>query len=107
MPSRSSLNVQGMDAYDFAQPENILRLLNKEFWDGVSAAKWQDRRDSLQNLKQLASAPRLAAGDYADVVRELRKVGIIVETVCIAVVVRLRLIGTASERAGCRVLMLA
>ena len=66
--------VQGMDAYDFAKPENILSSLNKEFWDGVCAVKWQERRDSLQTLKQLASTPRLATGDYADVVRELRKV---------------------------------
>ena len=63
-----------MDAYDFSKPETILGSLNKEFWEGVNAAKWTERRDSLQNLKQLASAPRLAEGDYADVVRELRKV---------------------------------
>ena len=63
-----------MDAYDYAKPENILGSLNKEFWDGVCAVKWQERRDSLQALKQLASAPRLGTGDYADVVRELRKV---------------------------------
>lgn len=63
-----------MDAYDFSKPEIILGSLNKEFWEGVNAAKWTERRDSLQNLKQLASAPRLAEGDYADVVRELRKV---------------------------------
>lgn len=66
--------MQGMDAYDFSKPETILGSLNKGFWDGVNAAKWTERRDSLQNLKQLASAPRLAEGDYADVVRELRKV---------------------------------
>ena len=74
MSSMLALSLQGMDAYDFAKPENILSLLNKEFWDGVGAVKWQERRDSLQTLKQLASAPRLATGDYADVVRELRKV---------------------------------
>ena len=63
-----------MDAYDFSKPEDILSSLNKEFWDGVCAAKWQERRDSLHTLKQLASAPRLGTGDYADIVRELRKV---------------------------------
>ena len=66
--------LQAMDAYDFAKPESILPMLHKDFWEGVSAAKWTVRRDSLQTLKQLASAPRLASGDYADVVRELRKV---------------------------------
>ena len=66
--------LQALDAYDFAKPENVLAMLHKDFWEGVSAAKWTVRRDSLQSLKQLASAPRLASGDYADVVRELRKV---------------------------------
>lgn len=66
--------LQAMDAYDFAKPENVLAMLHKDFWEGISAAKWTVRRDSLQNLKQLASAPRLASSDYADVVRELRKV---------------------------------
>ena len=65
---------QGMDAYDYAKPEDILSSLNKEFWDGLCAAKWQERRDSLQTLKQLASTPKLGTGEYADVVRELRKV---------------------------------
>ena len=66
--------LQALDAYDFAKPENVLAMLHKDFWEGVSAAKWTVRRDSLQSLKHLASAPRLASGDYADVVRELRKV---------------------------------
>lgn len=63
-----------MDAYDFADPVDVLGRLDKAFWEGLSSAKWSERRDALQNLKQLASSPKLAPGDYADVVRELRKV---------------------------------
>ena len=63
-----------MDAYDFSDPVDILPRLDKAFWDGLAAAKWTERRDALRSLRQLASAPRLASGDYADVVRELRKV---------------------------------
>ena len=63
-----------MDAYDFAEPADILSRLDKALWEGLAAAKWTERRDALRSLRQLASAPRLAPGDYADVVRELRKV---------------------------------
>ncbi len=66
--------LQGMDAYDFAEPVDILPRLDKGFWEGLAAAKWTERRDALRSLRQLAAAPRLAPGDYADVVRELRKV---------------------------------
>lgn len=63
-----------MDAYDFADPVDVLGRLDKTFWEGLSSPKWSERRDALQNLKQLASSPKLAPGDYADIVRELRKV---------------------------------
>ncbi len=68
--------MQGMDAYEFADPADILPRLDKGFWEGLAAAKWTERRDALRSLKQLAAAPRLATGDYADVVRELRKVSL-------------------------------
>lgn len=63
-----------MDAYDFAEPADVLGRLDKSFWEGLASAKWSERRNALQSLKQLASSPRLASGDYADVLRELRKV---------------------------------
>lgn len=63
-----------MDSYDFADPVDVLGKLDKGFWEGLGATKWTERRDALQSLKQLSSCPKLASGDYADVVRELRKV---------------------------------
>jgi len=60
---------QGMDAYEFAEPAGILSELGKEFWDMLAAKKWSERRDALAKLRTLASAPKLASGDYGDVNR--------------------------------------
>ena len=65
--------MQGMDAYDFSDPLDILPSLDKAFWDGLAAVKWTERRDALRSLRQLASAPRLASGDYADVSARAQK----------------------------------
>ena len=60
---------QGMDAYEYAEPAGILSELGKEFWDMLAAKKWSERRDALAKLRTLASAPKLASGDYGDVNR--------------------------------------
>lgn len=59
-----------MDAYEFAEPASVLSELGKDFWEGLAAKKWSDRRDALAKLRSLASAPKLASGDYGDVNRQ-------------------------------------
>ena len=61
--------LQGMDAYEFAEPAAILNELGKDFWEMLAAKKWSERRDALAKLRTLASAPKLASGDYGDVNR--------------------------------------
>lgn len=63
-----------MDSYEFSEPVDILAALDRAFWEGLAAVKWSERRDALQKVKGLASAPRLAPGDYGDLLRELKKV---------------------------------
>uniref|UniRef100_A0A061RZH6 Cytoskeleton-associated protein 5 n=1 Tax=Tetraselmis sp. GSL018 TaxID=582737 RepID=A0A061RZH6_9CHLO len=63
-----------VDSYEIAEPVDILRELKGSFWSGLESAKWQERKESLQLLKGLASAPRLAPGEYSDVNTALRKV---------------------------------
>lgn len=60
-----------MDAYEYADPAGILSELGKEFWDMLAAKKWSERRDALAKLRMLASASKLASGDYGDVNRYL------------------------------------
>ena len=66
--------MQGMDPYEFAEPAAILGQLGKDFWDGLAATKWTERRDALQKLRGLAATPKIAPGDFGDVLRELRKI---------------------------------
>ncbi|GMH42322.1 hypothetical protein BSKO_10241 [Bryopsis sp. KO-2023] len=62
------------DVFDLSAPANILGELNKEWWAALQEKKWITRKGSLTKLKDLASKPRLATGDYSDVLRELKKV---------------------------------
>ncbi|PNH12606.1 Protein MOR1 [Tetrabaena socialis] len=62
------------DPYDYAEPKKVLGELKHDvFWDKLEEKKWTERRDALLLLKSLADTPRIASGDYGDVIRELRK----------------------------------
>ncbi|KAL6766815.1 TOG1 [Auxenochlorella protothecoides x Auxenochlorella symbiontica] len=75
---------EGVDAYEYATPVDILGPLQKEvltigddrvaFWDCFESKKWNVRKAALDRLRDAARATRLAEGDYGAVVRELKKV---------------------------------
>ncbi|KAG2491479.1 hypothetical protein HYH03_010264 [Edaphochlamys debaryana] len=62
------------DPYDFCEPKKVLpELKSDNFWAKLEEKKWTERRDALLLLKGLADTPRIAGGDFGDVMRELRK----------------------------------
>ncbi|EFJ44246.1 microtubule organizing protein mora [Volvox carteri f. nagariensis] len=62
------------DPYDFVDPKKVLSELKSDsFWDKLEEKKWTERRDAVLLLKGLADTPRIASGDYGDLMRELRK----------------------------------
>ncbi|KAM3966107.1 LOW QUALITY PROTEIN: msps cytoskeleton-associated protein 5 [Aphomia sociella] len=64
-----------MDPYDLLDPVEILSKIPKDFYDKLEAKKWQERKEALDALEALLkTAPRLEPGDYADLVRALKKV---------------------------------
>ena len=64
-----------VDPMDLLEPVNILPMLPKDFYELLEAKKWQERKQSLETAKELiAKNPRLAPGDYADLVKALKKV---------------------------------
>ncbi|KAJ8966867.1 hypothetical protein NQ314_003261 [Rhamnusium bicolor] len=65
---------QDIDAYELADPVDILSKLPKDFYDKIEAKKWQDRKDVLEILENLLKTPKLENGDYGEVVRALKKV---------------------------------
>lgn len=65
---------QEIDEYELVDPVDILTPLEKSgFWDGVKATKWSERRDAVSELGKLASAKRIAPGDFSEVCRTLKK----------------------------------
>ena len=66
--------LQGMDTYEFAEPVDITKALDKAFWEGLRSAKWQERKGALQALKAAAGTPKIAPGDFVELLSELKKV---------------------------------
>ncbi|KAF9590615.1 hypothetical protein IFM89_035933 [Coptis chinensis] len=65
---------QEMDEYELVDPVDILTPLEKsQFWNGVKATKWQERKAAVSELKDLASTKRIAPGDFTEVCRTLKK----------------------------------
>lgn len=63
------------DPFEFMDPVEILSKLPKDFYDKLEQKKWQERKEALDALDALLkTAPRLEPGDYADLVRALKKV---------------------------------
>lgn len=68
-----------MDPYDLLDPVEILSKLPKDFYDKLEAKKWKERKEALDALEALLkTAPKLEPGDYADLVRALKKVSFII-----------------------------
>ncbi|GCB74029.1 hypothetical protein scyTo_0003113 [Scyliorhinus torazame] len=63
-----------VDAYDLLEPVEILLKLPKDFYEKIEAKKWQERKEALEALEVLVKNPKIEPGDYADLVRALKKV---------------------------------
>ncbi|XP_078437424.1 ARM repeat superfamily protein [Wolffia australiana] len=74
-PSEESVAEETVvDEYDLVDPVDILGPLEKSgFWDGVKATKWSERRDAVAELTKLAATKKIAAGDFSEVARTLKK----------------------------------
>ncbi|XP_050682742.1 protein mini spindles [Leptidea sinapis] len=64
-----------LDPYDMMDPVEILSKLPKDFYENLESKKWQVRKQSLDALENiLKTAVKLEPGDYADLIRALKKV---------------------------------
>eukprot|EP00198_Chlamydomonas_reinhardtii_P006227 XP_001695563.1 microtubule associated protein [Chlamydomonas reinhardtii] len=65
---------EAADPYDYAEPKKVVQeLTSANFFAKLEEKKWTDRRDAVLFLKGLADTPRIASGDFGDVMRELKK----------------------------------
>lgn len=65
---------KSFDAYDLAEPENILDKLPPQFDELIASTKWSERKEALDALNSLLTAPKLADGHYGSLVQTLLKV---------------------------------
>lgn len=63
-----------VDAFDLLEAVDILSKLPKDFYEQCEAKKWQERKEALEKLLELASNPKLEPGDYADLVKVLKRI---------------------------------
>lgn len=67
-------NAADIDPMDLIDPVDILSKLPKDFYEKLEEKKWQLRKESLEALEVLLQNPKLANGDYGEVVKALKKV---------------------------------
>ena len=57
------------------EPKDLVRAMSKTFYDEVESDKWKERKEALTKVRDIAAHPRLVAGDFGDLCREVKKVG--------------------------------
>ncbi|RPB17105.1 ARM repeat-containing protein [Morchella conica CCBAS932] len=62
-----------VDAFDLAEPVDVLSKMPPEFDEQVSSSKWKERKDALEALQVLINVPRIKDGDFNEIIRALAK----------------------------------
>lgn len=63
-----------IDPYELMEAVDILSKIPNDFYELCEAKKWQERKEALEKLLELLGKnPRITSGDYADLVRQLKK----------------------------------
>lgn len=62
-----------VDAFDLAEPVDVLSKVPGDFLDQVASSKWKDRKDALDALQGVLSVPKIKDGPYNDIVAALAK----------------------------------
>lgn len=61
------------DAFDLAEPVDLISTIPENFEEMMSSAKWKDRKEVLDVLVASSNVPRIKEGDYGEVSRLLGK----------------------------------
>jgi hypothetical protein len=58
-----------IDAFDLAEPQDVLSKVASDFHDQLASAKWKERKDALEALFVVLNVPRIKDGDYGEIAR--------------------------------------
>ncbi|KAL2892014.1 Spindle pole body component alp14 [Ceratocystis lukuohia] len=62
-----------VDVFDLAEPQDILKGLPANFYDGVASSKWKERKEAVEALFAVANVPRIKDADFSEINRCLAK----------------------------------
>ncbi|ORY77349.1 armadillo-type protein, partial [Protomyces lactucae-debilis] len=62
---------QAVDAFDLAEPVDVLSTIPKNFEEAMLSSKWKDRKEVLDALVESSKVPRIKEGDFGEVARLL------------------------------------
>lgn len=62
-----------IDAFDLAEPQDVLKNVPGNFYDLLGSSKWKDRKEALEALHAVVNVPRIKDGDFGEVNRSLAK----------------------------------
>lgn len=62
-----------IDAFDLAEPQDVLSKIPGDFYDNLASAKWKERKEALEALFPLLNVPRIKDGDFHELNRAFAK----------------------------------
>ncbi|RYC60711.1 hypothetical protein CHU98_g5475, partial [Xylaria longipes] len=62
-----------MDAFDLAEPQDVLSKVPANFHDNLASSKWKDRKEALEGLFAVLNVPRIKDADFNEINRGLAK----------------------------------
>ncbi|KAK7920136.1 hypothetical protein PG985_008158 [Apiospora marii] len=62
-----------VDAFDLAEPQDVLSKVPANFHDNLASSKWKERKEALEALFAIINVPRIKDGHYDEINRGLAK----------------------------------
>ncbi|KAI1770542.1 armadillo-type protein [Hypoxylon cercidicola] len=62
-----------VDAFDLAEPQDVLSKVPANFHENLASSKWKDRKEALEALHAVLNVPRIKDGDFGEINRGLAK----------------------------------
>ncbi|KAL8917108.1 MAG: hypothetical protein Q9208_008147 [Pyrenodesmia sp. 3 TL-2023] len=62
-----------IDAFDLAEPVDVLSKVPADFQESMASSKWKDRKDALDALFAVVNTDRIKDGHYEDIISALAK----------------------------------
>ncbi len=62
-----------IDAFDMLEAVDILSKIPDDFYKNMGSSKWKERKEALEGVEKIVNTPKIADGDYTELVRTLAK----------------------------------